>query len=94
MRARERESHTGAGWGRVPAGLAPYLPDGFSFTYRDVRYRYKLERDAKRIGLHGGSRNSNGRRIIELVESMFPGRSVAAGPQAFLWLPSPGGRLG
>lgn len=82
-----------SGWGRVPPGLAPYLPDGFSFIYKDVRYRYQLQRSAKRIGLDGGRRNSNGRRVIQAVGSMFQGRSVVTARRAFLWLPSPGGRV-
>ena len=35
-------------WGTVPAGLAPYLPDGFEFVHNDVRYRYQLQRRNKR----------------------------------------------
>ncbi|MFQ5535974.1 MAG: type II secretion system protein [Gemmatimonadota bacterium] len=30
----------GAGYGAVPAALAPYLPENFSFTYRGVQYMW------------------------------------------------------
>jgi prepilin-type N-terminal cleavage/methylation domain-containing protein len=82
-----------AGWGRVPPGLAPYLPDGFEFTHGDVRYRYQLQRRNKRIGLDGGGRNSAGREVVQYAGAMFQGRKQVTARRAFLWLPSPGGRI-
>jgi len=82
-----------AAWGRVPAGLADYLPAGFSFVNGDLRYRYQLQRDAKRIGVDGGGRNSAGRAIVKRVGAAFNGRKTVTARRAWLWLPSPGGRI-
>jgi len=82
-----------AGWGRVPNGLAPYLPDGFSFTYKDLRYRYQLQARAKRLGIDGGGKQSAGRAIVQKVGEMYQGRKTVAKRRVWLWLPSPGGKL-
>ena len=82
-----------AGWGRVPPGLGPYLPDGFQFSHGDVRYRYQLQSRNKRIGLDGGGGNSAGRPIVQHAGAMFQGRKTVTARRAFLWLPSPGGRV-
>ncbi len=82
----------GAGWGRVPAGLAPFLPEGFSFTYKDLRYRYQLRARAKRLGIDGGGRNAAGREIVRHVGQMYQGQKTVTPRRVWLWLPSPGGR--
>ena len=83
-----------AGWGRMPSGLAPYLPDGFLFGHKDVRYRYQLQARAKRLGVDGGGANSAGRAIVQRVGEMYQGRKTVTRRRAWLWLPSPGGRTG
>jgi len=80
-------------WGVVPPGLAPYLPDGFQFAYKDVRYRYQLQRIYKRIGLDGGNRSSRGRPIVRRAGELFQGQKTVTARRVFLWLPSPGGRI-
>ena len=82
-----------AAWGSVPAGLAAYLPAGFSFVNNDVRYRYQLQRRTKRIGVDGGRRNSPGREVVQYVGAMYQGRSRLTARRVWLWLPSPGGRV-
>lgn len=82
-----------AAWGRVPAGLAPYLPGGFEFSHGAVRYRYQLQRRDKRIGLDGGGRDSAGRAVVQYAGEMYQGRKRLTARRAFLWLPSPGGRI-
>ena len=82
-----------AGWGRVPPGLEQHLPPGFSFLNGDVRYRYQLRRNYKRIGVDGGGRNSAGRDIVARVGDMFIGQKIVTARRAWLWLPSPGGRV-
>lgn len=82
-----------AGWGRVPPGLAQYLPPGFSFVNGDLRYRYQLRRNYKRVGVDGGGRNSSGRDIVAAVGDMFIGQKIVTARRAWLWLPSPGGRI-
>lgn len=39
-------------FGEVPPELAEYLPDGFEFSYKDARYRY---RPGRRRGIFGNS---------------------------------------
>jgi prepilin-type N-terminal cleavage/methylation domain-containing protein len=83
-----------AGWGVVPAGLAPYLPSSFSFVNGDVRYRYQLQRTAKRVGIDGGGRNSPGREVVARAAAMFIGQKAITARRVWFWLPSPGGRVG
>ena len=83
-----------AGWGRIPAGLAPYLPAGFAFEYKEVRYRYQLQARAKRLGIDGGGANSSGRAIARRVGDLYAGRKTVTARRVWLWLPSPGGRQG
>lgn len=82
-----------AGFGGMPAGLAPYLPAGFEFTYKDVRYRYQLQRRTKRIIVDGGGRNSAGREVVQYIGAMYQSRSRLTARRVWLWLPSPGGRI-
>lgn len=82
-----------AAWGTVPLGLAQYLPPGFSFANDDLRYRYQLRHNYKRVGIDGGGRNSPGRDIVARVGDMFSGQKIVTARRAWLWLPSPGGRI-
>ena len=83
-----------SGWGGVPPGLAPHLPDGFSFAHKEVRYRYHLQASAKRLGIDGGGKNSPARAIVQKVGEMYQGHKTVSSRRVWLWLPSPGGRKG
>ncbi len=72
-----------ARWGRVPNGLAPYLPSGFSFRTSDGRVRYRWVRRSRRrasrtgqLGYVGVRVTRRDRDLMRTLRSIYRGANI------------------
>ncbi len=80
--ASNEEMPRSAGNGRVPNGLSPSLPDGFSFVTATVTYRWQRfgRRRQQRSGEFGRVRiRSSDRDLIRSIKGLYQGRVTGSG---------------
>ncbi len=68
------------GWGQVPPGLAPSLPSGFNFSYKNVTYRWRrwslpngMPRNPSQTVLLGFEVRTRDRKLLTAITSAYRG---------------------